>query len=174
MKKLLITVSVLIFIPFVVIACHGSDSNSSPPTTQQQIQQLEASGVIPTLDRSADLKGPDADNNGIRDDIDAYIAKQNYTAPQKAAVQQYVKSIQAAVAANTTDRTTAIALSKVIHSGINCVYENFLTGHDAWLLNRRYQGLVANTKPRLQSYLAYNHALNGTVSDLPTGGTCDK
>jgi len=40
-----------------------------------KVKHLEQSGLIPVLDRSADLAGPDLDNNGIRDDIDAYINK---------------------------------------------------------------------------------------------------
>jgi len=50
------------------------------PTLAQQIDTLEKNGK---LDRSSGLKGPDRDNNGIRDDIDAWIAAQSITELQK-------------------------------------------------------------------------------------------
>ncbi|MFM0053730.1 hypothetical protein [Caballeronia grimmiae] len=175
MKKLLVTVSVITLVPLIVIACHGgSDDSSSSQTPQQQIQQLEASGVIPALDRSTDLKGPDADNNGLRDDIDSYVAKQGYTAIQKMAVLQYAKALQAAVVAHTTDRPTAITLSDKVDYAINCVYAQFSNANDAYQINDLYQKLIVNTAARMNSYLGYNHALNGTVSASLTGDTCEK
>src|SRR5690606_37178328 len=45
----------------------------SESTLKQQLDDLERRGELPALDRSSDIAGPDADHNGIRDDIDAYI-----------------------------------------------------------------------------------------------------
>ena len=38
---------------------------------EKQIKAHEASGALSKLDRSSDIKGPDQNLNGIRDDIDA-------------------------------------------------------------------------------------------------------
>jgi hypothetical protein len=69
----------LTLVPCALLALSGCGGGSStkPKETEatqtltQQIQTLEASGQIPTLDRSSGIRGPDVDNNGIRDDIDA-------------------------------------------------------------------------------------------------------
>ncbi len=80
-------------------ACGGGSKSSNPPTGPQPlketIQALEDSGKIPKLDRSNDLLGPDANSNGVRDDIDAWIAAQPITEVQKKAAQQMAKVQQA-------------------------------------------------------------------------------
>ncbi len=43
---------------------------SEPRSIKEQLAELERAGVLPALNRSTDIAGPDADNNGIRDDID--------------------------------------------------------------------------------------------------------
>jgi hypothetical protein len=71
----------------VLTVCSGGTSSSNKGTSAtslpEQIKALEDSGQLPKLDRSSDIRGPDADNNGIRDDIDAWIAAQPITDAQK-------------------------------------------------------------------------------------------
>ena len=68
------------------------------PSLSQQIKALEDSGAYPKLDRSADLKGPDQNLNGVRDDIDAWIATLPITEVQKKAATDdalYAQSVSA-------------------------------------------------------------------------------
>ncbi len=51
----------------------SSDAVAPQPALREQIAQLEKSGQIPSLDRTNTLLGIDANNNGVRDDIEAYI-----------------------------------------------------------------------------------------------------
>ena len=59
----------------------------APTAVTEQIAQLQKGGKLPKLDRSTDIKGPDTDNNGIRDDIDAWIVALPITDVQKRAAQ---------------------------------------------------------------------------------------
>jgi hypothetical protein len=75
-------------IAFSLSACGGGSVRPDTPesaTLAQQIETLEKTGQLPQLDRSSDIRGPDTDNNGIRDDIDAWIAAQPISNAQKKA-----------------------------------------------------------------------------------------
>lgn len=54
----------------IVLWVAYSDSYFARPT----VDELEASGDLPRLDRGTQIAGPDRDSNGIRDDVDDYIA----------------------------------------------------------------------------------------------------
>lgn len=70
----------LSIIVLALTACGGGKSPESPTTPlaergmKEQLAESEKAGGLPALDRSSSIAGPDADRNGIRDDIDAYIA----------------------------------------------------------------------------------------------------
>ncbi len=68
-----ICVSSTLFLLFTACTKY-SDTLSTEPTLSDNIKTLEDSGVIPKLDRSSDIKGPDQNLNGVRDDIDAWIS----------------------------------------------------------------------------------------------------
>ena len=58
---------------------------AEPPlalSLKEQIAKLEKSGQVPTLDRTSSLLGIDANNNGVRDDIEAYINSLGFTPAQ--------------------------------------------------------------------------------------------
>lgn len=74
----------------VLTAC-GNDSdelaqNESALTTTQKIVKMKDSGELPKLERTNTVWGIDADKNGIRDDIDAYIKKTYPSEEQQKAV----------------------------------------------------------------------------------------
>jgi hypothetical protein len=41
------------------------------------------------------------------------------------------------------------------------------------IASKQMEAMTANTKARLQAYLKYNHALDGTTWKLPEGDTCE-
>lgn len=89
-----------------VSACGGgaaSKESGAPPgaaavALAEQIKALEASGQLPKLDRSPDIRGPDNDNNGIRDDIDAWLAAQPISDEEKRGAQQMARVNASAIA----------------------------------------------------------------------------
>lgn len=158
-------VLLLALVPFAVAA-------ETPP---EAIKNLEMQGDIPLLDRSDDLAGPDENHNSIRDDIDTYIAKQNYAEPQRKASEQLARSFQQAVIAGGDDtlaQDNAQPIATRMSRAINCAYD---TQPETAARNvETYKSLTTNTKQRLKAYLHYSKALDGTASGQPHGDTCDK
>jgi hypothetical protein len=66
----------------ILAGCAGeADSSTAADTAKtpkEQVMALEASGAIPKLDRGNTIVGTDANANGVRDDIEAFITS-NYT-----------------------------------------------------------------------------------------------
>jgi len=120
------------------------------------------------------LVGLDTNKNGIRDDIDEYIKRQNYTAEQLKAVNQYCRTLQQAVTLNSENRDRAKELSDKNGNAMNCLYTKFTTSPAPAAVVTQYEKLTANTNPRQDSYKKFSKALNGTILSLPDGDTCDK
>ena len=159
-------------------ACGGGSKSSNPPTGPQPlketIQALEDSGKIPKLDRSNDLLGPDANSNGVRDDIDAWIAAQPITEVQKKAAQQMAKVQQAKLMADLNDKTALQALGERSAAGVVCLGDVFMPdrqkGRD---LRSQLEAMMANTEVRAKQYINYNRAVSGSTGRLPEGNTCE-
>ncbi|MBX3609437.1 MAG: hypothetical protein KF871_06025 [Hydrogenophaga sp.] len=157
-------------------ACGGGrkSDTTAPATLAEQIQQLEASGKLPQLDRSDDIRGPDKDNNGIRDDIDAWIAALPITDAQKRAAQQVARVQQAELLVNLNDQAGLQALGDRSMAGVKCIGDSFKPDYQRGLdLSAQLESMMANTKNRALQYLAYNRARSGSVTELPSGNTCE-
>jgi len=164
-----------------VSACGGGSDNptdnASPAalTIPQKIAQLEDTGSLPKLDRSADIKGPDANSNGIRDDLDTII-QNTYTQPaQRKAAEQYAAVAQAQLLVDTNDKAAVKALSVRSARAINCLAQQFGTMQAPRFSDVRemFSSYTADTKARKLAQLAYSKALDGTVVSLPEGNTCE-
>jgi len=162
-------------------ACGGSDRSTSPPpaadaspTLGAQIQALEASGQLPKLDRSTDIKGPDTDSNGIRDDIDVWIAAQPITDPQKKAAQQMARVQQAALVANLSDKSSLQILGDRTMAAVKCLRLSFMPDYQkGYDLVDQIEAITTNTKERTKQYIAYNRSVSGSSGRLPDGDTCE-
>lgn len=145
-----------------------------PPTLALQIDTLEKDGKLPKLDRSSDIKGPDRDNNGIRDDIDAWIAAQPITEVQKKAAQQMAKVQQAKLMADLNDKVALQVLGDGSMAGVKCLRLSFMPDYQrGYDLSSQLEAMMANTKERAKQYIAYNRARSGSVTELPSGNTCE-
>jgi hypothetical protein len=132
---------------------------------------LVKSGVMPKLDTSTSLLGTDADGNGVRDDIDAYIASLPDTAVQKRALRQSAAAINATVAVEPADSAALLRVDKLTSDGVVCLVDSY---SDIQLSRKRFaeiQGYTINTKARFLASQAYNRAMSGTSSSLPAKGT---
>ncbi len=150
---------------------------------KEQLAELEKAGELPALDRSTDIAGPDTDRNGIRDDIDAYIAALPVSdalkkaARQRARVQQRISSI------DLNDRLALMALADASMAATACMSESAEAGlpleehskvrRDGHAITFKIQAITANTPERADRYLAYTRALHGTTTTYPTGKVCE-
>ena len=156
-------------------AVTGGGSASIPPVTTVTIASLESQGKLPTLDRSNDLKGPDADNNGVRDDIDKWIQSQPFSDSQKKAAVQMAKSLQNTFSIDVKS-DAAIRQAEILSGNtVTCLNAQFPSDakpSSTTVLNilRKY---TMNTKDRVGAYIAYSEALNGSLLTIPSGDNCD-
>ena len=148
-------------------------SESSPAA---QLLALEEAGTIPKLERGNTLLGVDSNNDGVRDDVEAYINAKYASATQRSAAMQAARSLQATLLVDVRDVTAAKAASRRVTYAANCIFARFAgppDSPDPARVIKELEGVTTNTKARLLAYLAYNKALNGTSSSLPEGDTCE-
>lgn len=162
-------------------ACGGSDRSAplapgsgTSSNLGTQSQTLEASGQQPKPDRSPDIKGPDTDNNGIRDDIDAWIAAQPITDVQKKAAQQAARVMQLEILASTGNKAELDRLGNASMAAVKCLGDSFMPDYQKGLdLSAQIEAITANTKERVKKYISYNRARSGSTGRLPEGDTCE-
>lgn len=155
---------------FVTTSSVPTAATAAEPTLREQIKNHEASGALPKLDRSTNIKGPDQDLNGVRDDIDAWIAVLPITETQKKAATQKAKSTQNALLVDTADKVAMDAVGDESMAGIVCLSDVFLPDHlEASKLRAKIEALTVNTKERTIQYIKYNRASSGSVTSLPMG-----
>lgn len=130
----------------------------------------------PELDRTDTVAGIDADDNGIRDDIDAYI-KQTYRIEEhQKAVNQYAKSLQASLLVDTEDKIAVKAITNEKARAISCISDKIPGGKspNGERVVREILSMTTNTKLRLTQYFVLDKALDGTVISLPSEDVCDE
>ncbi len=152
-----------------------ASSPAAPLTLKEQIAALEKSGALPVLDRSPDVKGPDANNNGVRDDIEAWIAALPITDKQKKAAMQKARGLQVKMTVDLTDQAALQRAADSSMAATSCIWDVFepnpQNGSD---LSGKIESMTANTRERAQRYIQYNTARSGSVTSLPEGNTCEE
>jgi hypothetical protein len=156
---------------------------SAPATTtttvatvslKEQITKLEDSGALPKLDRSSSITGPDVNNNGVRDDIEAYIAALQLTELQKKAAMQKAKSLQMTLTVDLTDKAAVQKVGEIMMASTACLSRVDKLNSDFRNMTAKIEGMTANTKERVKQYIQFNTASSGSVTSWPNGDTCEK
>ncbi len=152
---------------------------SPPPSAalqlREEIARLEQQGVLPTLDRGTDIRGPDANSNGVRDDIDAYIAALPITDPQKKAAMQTARVQQRSLLMDLDDKAAVKALGDASMAATACIGDAFEPDRrQSYEVARRIEAITANTPERARRYIQYMAALSGTSTTYPEGNTCEE
>jgi hypothetical protein len=154
---------------FLLTGCN-SDSNTSGDGKRP-------SEEIPTLDRSANLTGVDDNQNGIRDDIEAYIVENYSDEEQKKALFQFAKTMQASLFIDASDMISAKQVGVGMSRAITCIFSKLesqeVSDENPHIAIRKIESMTANTKTRLKAYLEFNKAMDGTASTSPRGDTCE-
>jgi len=155
-----------------------------PVPIETLVKQMEKDGVLLKLDRTDTLAGIDADNNGIRDDIDEYIRQTFKDEAQRKAVEQLARSIQAEILTDKNDIATVFEVNKKSSRAISCLGDRFITGSRATNdldfkefdeVSKEIEMRSANTKQRLNAYFAFSEALSGQILTSPKKGEgCDE
>jgi len=165
MKKILTVLLISFSVTFLLSGCRVT-------TVEQAIMAAESNGSIPRLNHDNTITGPDKDNNGIRDDIDAYIATLPYTEVQKKAVKQHAKALSTSLTVDTTDKTALLKVADDMSRASECVYTK-LADNIPSKIKSDNEKMIVNTKNRFLQYEKFNSALSGGVFASPIGDGCD-
>jgi hypothetical protein len=142
---------------------------AAPRETAEQIAKRIS---LPELDRSDSLLGPDTDNNGVRDDLDAWIKAQPWTAEQMKAAAQYVRAKRASLLA-TTSKESALAAVKVEEQAMTCMRSHFTDAEQRRKLQNLLNSYAHNTEKRSRESFKLDRLLNGQSWAMSTGNTCE-
>ena len=146
---------------------------TSEPTLIEKIKALEDSGAYPKLDRSADIKGPDVNNNGVRDDIDAWIAALPITDAQKKAATQDAQILQRTLLVDLADKVALQAVGDGMAASTKCLGDAFNPKREeSYKLSSKIEAMTANTKERATRYMLYNRARSGSSTPSPKDNYC--
>jgi hypothetical protein len=178
------TWAVLASSALALTACGGGSSDPTPApapapapaanarSTSEAIARLDATGQLPQLDRSAALAGPDANGNGVRDDVEALIAAKPDASPQKAALRQTSASLTAATVVDTSSDAAVRAAAKKLNDAIGCIWSQY-PADQADKAVEEMRKVTVNTRARFDAYMKYNAARSGAVVSLSKEVVCE-
>jgi len=157
----------IIFISASLLGCDGVSVANSVTGLKN--------GDTPILNHDNTISGADVDGNGVRDDIDSYIASIPDTTAQKSALAQVSAALTNAMLVDETNPASLnAAMGKIVNS-VSCVNSryntetNFSSGTDKRHLIRK---LTINTKIRFLAYERFNAAMSGKTFRLPQDSGC--
>jgi len=163
----------------IVLSEQDRQALESASTTKAQLTYLYQN-FEPVLNRDDTLKGVDADENGIRDDIDEFINALMIPENERGFYQQSSRHLQTVFDhdySGGTEIDMEIALTNAMAYGpvINCLIQLNLEWDDATSSRRMIDELILNTKLRSEHYAYYNKALDGAGIEgtEPTGDDCE-
>jgi hypothetical protein len=136
-------------------------------------RDLSASSVIPKLDRSSDIAGPDTNQNGVRDDIEAWISAQPVNDGQRKALMQKARSLQVTLRVDLQDAAALQRAGDGLAASSNCGLIQFSPYEIFSKLAGKIESMTANTRERAQRYMQYNAARSGSTTTFPNGNTCE-
>ncbi|OEF11856.1 chromosome segregation ATPase [Aliivibrio logei] len=181
----------LFILPLLLVGCDDDDINANNNTdddvqsviekTPELIGLLQSQETIndqfgvlyeqfePLLDRSDSLTGVDVNNDGIRDDIEAFIEALEVEEPVRNALKQNARYTQENLYYDFTEKTDtnidkAMTMGAKYDKVIACKKFTGIPVRDRTNTGRTIRALTYNTKARTMAYLAYNHLKNGSVS----------
>ena len=166
----------VVFLSFLVSACNN-DSSESLPITQLSISTTEITETAKIQpDNSTGLKGIDANNNGIRDDIDELIEQKFAKIPDlKRAAEQEALALQQFMEAQTKEE--ALKFAEQIGRATSCSFK--ILSHPVrdyeirQALSRELEAWTINTKERLIKYLESNKLISGAYFMQAVEPVCD-
>ena len=137
------------------------DCQSEPPVDPPDPPNPPGDGLPPDPGEAgkATLEGIDSDQDGIRDDIQRYIAL-TYPDSQKtrAALKQYTLAFQKATL-ESPDEERALRNTEYMHRASECLWH--IHSEDSIKMSDTLLAEFLNTMDRSRAYLAYNSKLGG-------------
>ncbi len=143
------------------------------------LSHLQKTGRIPKLDRTDTLAGIDANNDGVRDDIEKWIKKRwkKDIKKQKAALQ-YARASQLRITVDLDDKQEILKVDKIGERASYCLWRTFTDDKENKDLDDEIKAYTSNTKKRFLQFMEYtekiSNLMNGEVISLIEEDTCEK
>lgn len=167
--------SAIVVSGLVLLAACGGNANTSQTEDEKAIaaiaelmRKAHESQQLPNLDRSTSIAGPDANNNAIRDDIDAWIASQNFSESILVPLQRFARALQETLVVDKTQSAKLQDISQRMGAAITCLIHRDPKLTQVRRAMTQIEAMTANTPERSDAYMDYNSARSGSV-----GGSMD-
>lgn len=160
-------------LPLWVSVPKGGRDGADEASPREQVLVLEQAGMIPALDRSPDIQGPDTDMNGIRDDVEAHINTLPLAPAQRQGVAQFAKAVQRTLLVDVQNPAAVREASVAISVAIQCLSIRFPDVRERAAIAAHIESITVNTQVRSEQYIKFNNALSGSALRLLSGNTCD-
>lgn len=167
------------FLLLFITACSGGGGNAEAPATKGPLPATVADDApqVDNEDFTPGLKGIDADANGIRDDIDRFIARHySATSMMKKAAEQEARAFQKQVDAGTPEQ--ALVAANAVSRAADCTFKTLphATSKDLKFsedMSIEIKALTANTKERFGAYWKAQEMVSGAVFRDAKEPVCD-
>lgn len=164
--------------PGVAAPVSAAEMPSSPvaptvATLREHIAALERGGVVWSLDRSSDIAGPDANRNGVRDDVEAWVHSRPVSDIQRKALMQTARALQSTLLVDLMDDAALTLRGERLMAAANCGGSSFVPATTYYGFAGKLEAMTANTRERAKRYMDYNSARSGSSATYPAGDTCE-
>lgn len=178
MKKRRFVLATTLFV--LLTACSGEGGRPSSPNDKAGSPSTPADDapLVENEDLTPGLKGIDADGNGIRDDIDRFIARHySATSVMKRAAEQEARAFQGQVDA-TTPEQALLAANEVIRAA-DCSFKVLPRSTEKEMkfsedMSKEIKALTANTKERFEAYWRAQELVSGSVFRSAKEPVCEQ
>ena len=141
----------------------GSGSGAVSSTTPSPAPDTSGLPPDPGVNGKLTLVGVDADADGVRDDIQRYIAlTYPNSAKTRAALTQYAKVIQAALL-DANDKVKSVQHGEEVSKSSECLWYTLGSVDAAHKAGSLLREVALNTDERNRAYFAYDDKLGGEV-----------
>lgn len=139
------------------------------------VSMTTIAGDFDKFNRDNTVSGPDLNGNGVRDDIDVFIAGQRYTPAQTQSMYQAAQALANILRANPADQNALRVTDLALQKSINCAFAQFPASGlvQPHVVIKNIEKMTANTKMRSDIYSKYQIAMNGRVLASPQGDSCE-
>lgn len=146
-----------IFLMLTLAACSDLDQHARQAAKSMNLD------MTTKLDHSSDPAGPDIDKNGIRDDIDLWISKQEFISDQVSVTKAYARVLQQTMVTKTKDREQARMIANKNGRAMECLFFVFNNENNFIGLSSILEQSTFNTRERLLQQDRFNSMLDGMV-----------
>ncbi|MCW3847355.1 hypothetical protein OF829_08885 [Sphingomonas sp. LB-2] len=149
-------------VPSPTVTPSPTPSPTKAATVEDALKAAQSAGTIPTLDYSDTLLGTDSNANGVRDDIDKYIASLPVSVSEADFLKRKAKALNRILSIDLANADDLRGADSLLFHSTMCI----ASVPNLKSISRYEDQLVAytfNTRARFDKYDQFNRRLDGTT-----------